>query len=552
MDKNKKNFKKNFSGGNFKQNQKFSKFPNSSSSSYEKAEEKKIGDIEGSKEIISITAQINKIVQTGGPTVFVVSDGTGNLALKGFVKPGVRAYPELIEGMIVKAVVEIGDFQGEVEGEIKSIKIVDEANKKHFLKGMEEIQEKRAKVTPPNFLAESTILAKLRNSFIDAATQIRLAVIQDRPVIVRHHNDTDGYSSGFALERAILPLIEKQHSSEKAGWEFFMRAPCAAPFYEIDDSIRDMALSLRNVAKHSNKMPLIIIADNGSSPEDLMAIKQGKVHGADFIVIDHHFFDKDVISEEVLVHINPFLVDEDGAKFSAGMLCAELARFINPEVKNVEQIPALAGFADRIDIANPKVMESYMKIAQSQGYTKELLADISLVIDYVSSKVKFMEAREYIEVLFGEPRDKQKHLVGLMAPYIKELDKKGFKIGKSNAKLEKIGAVNLQVLYFEEFFPGFGFFPKPGRIVGLVHDSLQTEKGITNLVTVGVLATSVTIRATDEANFSVHELIHFLDKKVPEAFVEGGGHKNAGSITFLPNKQKQVFELIKEFIKGRQ
>ena len=552
MDKNKKNFKKNFSGGNFKQNQKFNKFPNSSSSSYEKAEEKKIGDIEGSKEIISITAQINKIVQTGGPTVFVVSDGTGNLALKGFVKPGVRAYPELIEGMIVKAVVEIGDFQGEVEGEIKSIKIVDEANKKHFLKGMEEIQEKRAKVTPPNFLAESTILAKLRNSFIDAATQIRLAVIQDRPVIVRHHNDTDGYSSGFALERAILPLIEKQHSSEKAGWEFFMRAPCAAPFYEIDDSIRDMALSLRNVAKHSNKMPLIIIADNGSSPEDLMAIKQGKVHGADFIVIDHHFFDKDVISEEVLVHINPFLVDEDGAKFSAGMLCVELARFINPDVKNVEQIPALAGFADRIDIANPKVMESYMKIAQSQGYTKELLADISLVIDYVSSKVKFMEAREYIEVLFGEPRDKQKHLVGLMAPYIKELDKKGFKIGKSNAKLEKIGAVNLQVLYFEEFFPGFGFFPKPGRIVGLVHDSLQTEKGITNLVTVGVLATSVTIRATDEANFSVHELIHFLDKKVPEAFVEGGGHKNAGSITFLPNKQKQVFELIKEFIKGRQ
>ena len=42
-----------------------------------------------------------------------------------------------------------------------------------------------------------------------AATQIRLAVIQDRPIIVRHHNDCDGYSSGFALERAIIPLIEK-------------------------------------------------------------------------------------------------------------------------------------------------------------------------------------------------------------------------------------------------------------------------------------------------------------------------------------------------------
>ena len=547
MDKNnKRNNKQNFSKS-FKPNQKFVKSP----SLNERVEERKIEDISGSKETISITAHVNKIVQTGGPTVFVVSDGTGNLSIKGFIKPGVRAYPEIVEGLIIRAIVEIGEFQGEMEGEIKSMHILDEANKKHFLEGMKEIEKKRAEVVSPNFLVESNILSKLKKNFIEAATQIRLAVIQDRPIIVRHHNDTDGYSSGFALERAILPLIEKQHSSEKAGWEFFTRAPCAAPFYEIDDSIRDMALSLRNVAKHSNKMPLIIIADNGSSQEDLMGIKHGKVHGADFIVVDHHFFDKDVITSEVLVHINPFLVGEDGAKFSAGMLCAELARFINPDVKNIEQIPAMAGFADRIDIGDPELMNKYMKVAQSQGYTKELLSDISLVIDYVSSKVRFMEVREYIEVLFGEPRDKQKHLVALMAPYIRELDKKGFKIGKSNAKVEKIGNVNLQVLYFEEFFPGFGFFPKPGRIVGLVHDSLKEDGGITNLVTVGVMATAVTIRATDEANFSVHDLIHFIDKKIPEAFAEGGGHKNAGSINFLPNKQKQIFELVREFIRGR-
>jgi len=542
----KQDYKKNFSK-NFKPNQKFMKYPITN----ERIIEKKIEDISGSKETVSITAHVNKVVQTGGPTVFVVSDGTGNLSIKGFIKPGVRAYPEIVEGLIIKAVIEIGEFQGEMEGEIKSMNTLDEANKKHFLEGMKEIEKERAKVVSPNFLVESNILTKLKERFIEAATQIRLAVIQDRPIIVRHHNDTDGYSSGFALERAILPLIEKQHSSEKAGWEFFTRAPCAAPFYEIDDSIRDMALSLRNVAKHSNKMPLIIIADNGSSPEDLMGIKQGKVHGADFIVVDHHYFDKDVISEEVLVHINPFLIGEDGSKFSAGMLSAELARFINPEVQNIEQIPALAGFADRIDIANPELMNKYLKIAQAEGYTKELLSDISLVIDYVSSKVRFMEVREYIEVLFGEPRNKQKNLVALMSPYIRELDKKGFKIGKSNAKVEKIGNVNLQVLYFEEFFPGFGFFPKPGRIVGLVHDSLQEEKGIKNLVTVGVMATALTMRATDEANFSVHELIHFLDKKIPEAFVEGGGHKNAGSINFLPNKQKQVFELLREFISKR-
>ena len=181
-----------------------------------------------------------------------------------------------------------------------------------------------------------------------------------------------------------------------------------------------------------------------------------------------------------------------------------------------------------------------------------MLSDIALVIDYVSAKVRFMEVREYIEVLFGEPRDKQKALVGLMAPYIRDLDKKGLKIAKANAKIEKIGKTNLQLIYVEETFPGFGFFPKPGRAVGLVHDDLQSEKKVTNLVTVGVMGTAVTIRATDESNFSVHELIKFIDQKLPESFVEGGGHKNAGSLTFLPNKRDEIVDLVREFIRGRQ
>ena len=494
---------------------------------------------------------VERIIQTGGPTIFMTSDGTGILPLKGFSKPGVRSYAEIQEGDSILATVEVGEFQGELEGEIKKIAKLTKEEHSKLLKSIEKIERERAKVNEIPFFIKSKILDKLRESMIKAATEIRLAVIQGRPIIVRHHNDTDGYCAGFALERAILPLIEKQHLSPKAAWEFFTRAPCMAPFYELTDSIKDTSTSLRNVAKFSNKMPLILIVDNGSTPEDLMAIKQGKIHGADFIVIDHHYFDNDVISEEVLVHINPFLVDENGSKFSAGMLCAELARLINNEVKNLEQIPAMAGFADRVDLVNKGEVEEYLKIANKIGYSKELLEDISIVIEYVSTRIRFMEVREYIEVLFGEPRDKQKDLVKLMAPYIKKLDAKGLAIGKANVEIEKINGTTLQILDIDKTFPGFGFFPKPGRCVGLVHDNLQKEKGITNLISIGVMGTAITLRATDEANFSVHELIKFLDKKLPNAFVEGGGHKNAGSISFLPNKQTEVLKLFKEFIKGR-
>ncbi|MBT4165784.1 hypothetical protein HOE04_01965 [archaeon] len=503
------------------------------------------------KQTIEVKGLVERVVQTGGPTVFMISDGTGTLGLKGFEGPGERAYPEIEEGDSVKAIVSIGEFNGELEGDIKKISKLSEKEHEGYLKKILDIQKERAKVEEIDFLVKSPILDKLKDNFFKAAMEIRLAIIQGRPIIVRHHNDTDGYSAGFALERAILPLILKEHSSDKAGWEFFLRAPCAAPFYEIDDSIRDAAQSLRNVAKFSNKMPLVVIADNGSSPEDLLGIKHGKVHGMEFIVIDHHFSDEDVITDEVLVHINPFLVGENGSAFSAGMLCTELARLIN-NVDNLEQIPAMAGFADRIDLENPAVMEDYLKIAKKQGYTKDLLHDISKVIDFVSAKVRFMEVREYMEAVFGEPREKQKALVGLLAPHIKKLEKKGLAISNANATTEEIGKTTLQIIDIDKTFPGFGFYPKPGMAVGMTHDDLQKTKGVTSLVSIGLMNTAITIRATDGANFSVHDLITFLNKKLPNAFVEGGGHKNAGSINFIPSKKDEVMAGLREFIGERK
>jgi RecJ-like exonuclease len=503
------------------------------------------------KRKVALSGVIEKINQTGGPTIFEINDGTGNLSLKGFVSPGQRAYPEIKEGDYVKVIISLEEFNGEVEGDIKRIYKKINEEKLKLKREIEKRQKDKARVKEINFLYEDPILLKLKDKFINAATEIRLAIFQGRSIIIRHHCDTDGYSAAFALERAILPLIEKQHMSEKAPWEFFTRAPSMAPYYEIDDSIRDTAFSLTNAAKFSNKMPLIIIVDNGSTEADLMAIKHGKIHGESFIVIDHHKYEEDVISKEVIEHINPFLVGESGTKMSAGMLCAELARFVNPEVKNIEQIPALAGLADRIYLENSKAIEEYLKIAEKQGYSKKLLEEISLVIEYISSKIRFMEVREYIEVLFGEPRDKQKELIELMAPHIRYLDEKGLKIGKSNAKIEEIKGITLQIIDIEETYPGFGFFPKPGRSVGLLHDNLQIERGLDKLISIGAMETAMTFRATDKANFSIQELIKYLNEKIPEAFVEGGGHKNAGSITFLPNKKQRVLTLVKDFINLR-
>lgn len=518
---------------------------------YRKAEQISIEKIDNKymKKNVIVIGLVEKVIQTGGPTVFGIADGTGNLSLKGFIAPGERAYPEIKASDYIEAEVKIDEFNGEIEGNILKItKKTGEAEinlKKHIT----HQQRERAKVVTNDFMLKNPILEKLKDRIIKAATEIRLAVIQSRPIIVRHHNDTDGYCSGYALERAIIPLIAKQHSAPKAAWEYFKRAPSTSPYYAIEDSIKDSSFALSNVAKFSNKMPLIIIADNGSGEEDLMAIRQAKVHGSDIIVIDHHGFDKDVISEHVLVNINPHLVEEEGSHISAGMLCAEVSRFINKDVKNIIQLPALSGYADRIDLANPELVEEYLELAANDGYTKDLLFDISLVIEFVSAKVRFMEVREYVGVLFGEPREKQKELVSLMAPHIKDLDKKGLTIGKAAAEIEKLGNTTLQTIQIETSFPGFGFFPKPGRNTGLLHDNLQKEKGVKKLVSIGIMNTAMTMRATDAANFSAHELIKELQEKLPNAFVEGGGHKNAAAINYIPRMKENVCKTVREYIK---
>lgn len=498
------------------------------------------------KGINKISAMVVTVAQTAGPSLFTLTDGTGSLIAKAFEGAGVRAYPDIDEGDFVELTFTMKEYNGMLEADVMKMHKLSGSFGEKVKNKIENLQRERAKPKDVQFLVKNKILDKLKDRYIKAATEIRLAIIMNRPIIVRHHNDADGYSSGFALERAILPLILEQHGNTKALSTHYTRAPSATPFYEIEDSIKDTAHSLTGQARFAEKIPLTVIVDTGSGEESLLAIKQGRIHGIDFIVVDHHMFEKDVISDEVLVHINPFLVGEDGAKISAGMLCAELAKFINADA-HIEYIPAMAGYADSID--NKEIMDGYLKIAEKQGYAKQLLFDIATVIDFVSTKLRFMEAREYVEVLFGEPMAQQKKLVGLLAPYIRGLEAQALEVAKSAVKKEKIGKTSLNFLYIEETFSR-GIYPKPGKVNGMLHDFFQQE-GEKNIISLGVLSDAVTMRASDDAKFSVHDFIAYCKKNIPEAFVNGGGHKNAGAIRFVPSKRDRVLEAYRIFIKGK-
>jgi RecJ-like exonuclease len=82
----------------------------------------------------------------------------------------------------------------------------------------------------------------------------------------------------------------------------------------------------------------------------------------------------------------------------------------------------------------------------------------------------------------------------------------------------------------------------------MMHDEAQTKEGISNLVSVGVLNDVMTIRATESSGFSIHSFLTYLQKHVPSAFVEGGGHKQAGAIKFVPSQREAVLKALKSFL----
>ena len=172
---------------------------------------------------------------------------------------------------------------------MKLVKLEGEAEQKVKDKIDIELDKKAEPESDIEFLVESDILEKLRPKMADVAKRIRRAVLDGRPVIIRHHADTDGYCGGIALEKAIVPVLEKYSMDSGAQWHYFRRSPSKAPFYELEDVTKDLVFSIEDYLRFGQKMPLIVLVDNGSTDEDIPAVSQVKAYDIEVVVVDHHF-----------------------------------------------------------------------------------------------------------------------------------------------------------------------------------------------------------------------------------------------------------------------
>ncbi len=389
----------------------------------------------------------------------------------------------------------------------------------------------------------SKILDKLLPEMKKASAIITEAIESRTPIIVRHHLDSDGYTGGVALERAILPLVNKKHTRERDAFYYFRRLPCKAPFYSQEDALRDIS-TFTDVRGHA-KAPVIIICDNGSCEQDIDGIKLVKLYGATVIVVDHHP-PSPTVDEHVACHINPHKIGST-YDYCTGMLCSELAYLINPHIHDLVFIAAVGGVADRVESDEFK---QYLKLAE-EIINKEHIYNTAECLDYLGFLVSNSESREIVTDLLNPKSERNLELLRIFRKQL--IIKKKLQL-ESNIKYHTLVEHKdskdkiIAKLDIEKVKNSSGFPPR-GKTTGMLHDWLKTQYK-KPVITLGYTKTSICFRCSSEIQgFDVNEIIRSLQKKFPDAQVEGGGHRVAGSLNFIEAASEEIFKEIIEYCK---
>jgi RecJ-like exonuclease len=456
-----------------------------------------------------------------GPVIFVVSDGYASV-------DAVTKESNFQVDDVVNLSGSVNERAGKLQIEIDSMK----KSNQEFDSKIEENSEP----IPREFSIKSERYLKLKPYFYAIAKRLRRAILENQSILIRHHGDADGIISGMCIEHACRMLMEKIGVNPDYN---LYRSPSRAPFYEVADVFRDVILTKRIIEGHGQKKPLIIVLDNGSTPEDVLGIRTLNSLGFEIMVVDHHNpviieNKKTAVCPYLSHHLNPYLEGLDG-QTSAGMLAYELARLVYDEY-NEPALPAVAAISDHCEI--PETQE-YIK---NSKLTKQELEKIGMSIDFIAYNVKFDAGKGLFEELFNNPE---------FVKIISDEVKKGYETQLQSTmpylRTQEIDGVTFSTIDLEKYTVRFKY-PAPGKVLSMIHDTLIIGKESIPAITLGHLSDMIILRA-NKPILPLQKIIKKLKKDLPNANVDGGGHECAGAIKFVSAHAGDILENIKQQVK---
>jgi len=497
---------------------------------------------------VVVECEIAQIKQTSGPTIFTLVDATGTENAAGFIEAGKRAFPDANQGDIARITGEVMQRGGQVQIEIDSLKVLSQEEADEVKQRLDEALNERAEPENIPFLIESEVLERLRPEIRKIAQLIRRAVFTAQPILLRHHADADGVCSAVAIEQAVIGLINASGGDYDSDHFLFKRAPSKAPFYEVEDVVRDLDYATRDNARFGQKLPMILLTDNGSTEEDIPSMRFARTYGMPIIVFDHHHPDE-IVDQYLEAHVNPYHVGGDYG-ITAGMLGTEIARMIHPPVQEkIRHIPAIAGVGDRSEAAE---RYKYLELVKNE-FDEETCKKIALAIDYLQFYLRFNDGRELIrDLLFLNDNAARSHqLMDLLVQEANQMIGEQMRTCFPHLERSKLSNGAHLIKIDVEIHAHKFTFPPPGKTSGEIHDRVCKENEQNAVVTLGYGPDFIVLRSRGVL-MNIPQMVRELRDELPGAGVNGGGHLVVGSIKFVEGMRTEVLNRLVEKIEAFQ
>ncbi|AUX08607.1 archaea-specific RecJ-like exonuclease [Halalkaliarchaeum desulfuricum] len=493
---------------------------------------------------VTIEGLVVQIKQTDGPTIFHVNDGTGIVPCAAFEEAGVRAYPDVAVDDPVRIAGSVENHQGSRQVEVDELSALADERAHEVTETVEERIDERAEPIDVEPLVEWEAFEPIREDLRELASLLRRTVLEGRPIRVRHHADGDGMCAAIPVQHALEAFVRDVHGDPDAPRHLFKRLPSKAPFYEMEDVTRDLNFALEGRARHGQKLPLLLMLDNGSTEEDVPAYENLAHYDIPIAVVDHHHPDPEAVEPLLDAHVNPYLHGED-YRITTGMMCVELARMLVADVgDDLEHVPAVAGISDR---SRAEAMEEYIALAADAGYDRDALVDISEALDYAAHLLRYSDGETLVnDALNVGCDDEQRHreLVEFLSSRSRRDVDKQLAALEPHVEHERLASgAHLYRVDLDNFAHRFTY-PAPGKTTGNLHDRKVTETG-EPVITIGYGPDFAVLRS-DGVRLDIPQMVTELNEELPGSGVSGGGHLVVGSIKFVKGRRSEVIDALVE------
>ncbi|MFA9426300.1 OB-fold nucleic acid binding domain-containing protein [Natronorubrum sp. A-ect3] len=479
--------------------------------------------------VVRLEGEITGVRQTSGPTVFELRDETATVECAAFEEAGVRAYPAVEIEDVVALEGEVERHHGDLQVETETLEILEDDARETVKDRLESAIEREARPADADLLADHEAVTAVNDGIADAATAIRRAVMEARPVVVRHSATADGYVAGAAIERAVLPLIREKHTREDAEYHYFERRPLDGRVYDMDDATNDVTSMLEARDRHGEQLPLVVLADAGSTVESVDSYDLLSLYDAETVVIDDSRAD-DEVADAVSVAVAPSLDGVDVSDLTSTALAANVAAHINGDVRaDLEHLPAVSYWED--------TPEDYTDLASEAGYDETALSERREAVALEAYYQSYKDKRELIIDLLFDGSEAATSRDGDLAAHVSEQFRAKLETeletARENLETEDVNGVTVALLDTDAFMHRYNF-PTTTLLLDALHRR-QRDEG--PFVTLGLGDDELHVRATESVD--VRELGDTIADAASNAGVSVVGGQD-GHIEFLPGERDAV------------